>query len=140
MFERFRTTVQPAWIDYNGHMNDAAYAQALTLANEAFLEQVDLSAAYRERTGCTMYTVDLHLSYKAEVHASDTLTARTEVALLAPRKLQLRTELVRSDGTVAATAEVLYLHYDQTTGQVVSFSPEQTARLAQWQAQAPAGA
>ncbi len=140
MFDRFRTVIPPEWIDYNGHMNDAAYAQALTLANEAFLDHLDLSDGYRKRTGCTMYTVDLHLAYKAEVQGLDSLSARTAVALLAPKKLQLATDLVRADGTVAASAEVLYLHYDQRRQQVVPFAPEQTARLALWLEQAPAGA
>lgn len=140
MFEAFSTAIHGDWIDYNGHMNDAAYALALTAANEAFLDHVDLGAAYRERAGCSMYTVDLHLSYKAEVHASDRLAARTSVTLLAPRKLQLRTELVRLDGTVAAVGEVLYLHYDATAQQVLAFSAEQTARLSVWQLEGPAGA
>jgi acyl-CoA thioester hydrolase len=140
VFEAFGTAIHDDWIDYNGHMNDAAYALALTAANEAFLDHVDLGAGYRERTGCTMYTVDLHLSYKAEVQASDRLQARTSVTLLAPRKLQLTTALVRSDGTVAAIGEVLYLHYDQGTQQVTAFAAEQTARLSSWLSEAPAGA
>ncbi len=140
MFEAFTTDIHEDWIDYNGHMNDAAYALALTAANEAFLDHVDLGAAYRERTGCTMYTVDLHLSYRAEVQASDHLSARTAVTVQAPRKLQLTTELVRSDGTVAAIGEVLYLHYDQGTRGVVPFADEQAARLSIWHRQGPAGA
>ena len=140
MFEAFGTDVHDDWIDYNGHMNDAAYALALTAANEAFLDHVDLGAGYRARTGCTMYTVDLHLSYQAEVQASDRLAARTSVTLLAPRKLRLTTALVRSDGTVAATGEVLYLHYDQHARQVVPFAAEQTARLSPWLSEAPASA
>lgn len=140
MFTQFTTTIDPTWIDYNGHMNDAAYALALSLANESFLEHVDLSAAYRERTGRTMYTVDLHLAYLAEVHRSDTLSARIGITELAARKLRLSTELVRSDGTVAARGEVLYLHYDQASGSVVPFSAEQSAGLAQWRLEPPSGA
>lgn len=140
VFAQFTTTIHEPWIDYNGHMNDAAYALAVSLANEAFLEHLDLSADYRERTGRTMYTVDLHIAYRAEVHSSDTLAARTHVHVLGARKLGLTTDLVRSDGVVAATAEVLYLHYDQAAAAVVPFDPEQTARLSGWTAETPSGA
>lgn len=140
MFTDFTTSIDTTWIDYNGHMNDAAYALALSQANEAFLEHVDLSAAYRERTGRTMYTVDLHIVYLAEVHGSDSLTACIGITELAARKLRLSTELVRSDGTVAARGEVLYLHYDQTSATVVAFSIEQSAGLEHWRFAAPSGA
>ena len=140
MFEQFSTAIPASWIDYNEHMNDAAYAAAVSLANEAFLEHVDLSAGYRERTGRTMYTVDLHIAYKAEVHRSETLRARTAVAVLGPKKLGLSTDLLRADGQVAATAEVLYLHYDQRATAVVPFDAEQTARLTEWTREVPSGA
>ena len=140
MFTAFSTRIDPSWIDYNGHMNDAAYAAALSLANEAFLESIDLSADYRARTGRTMYTVDLHLAYLAEVHHDDTLTARTAVAELGAKKVRLATELVRSDGSIAARGEVLYLHYDQHAAAVVPFSDEQSRSLAAWALEPPSGA
>ena len=140
MFTQFTTAIATEWIDYNEHLNDAAYAIIVSQANEAFLEHVDLSADYRTRTGRTMYTVDLHLAYKAEVHQSQTLSARTGVHVLGPKKVGLATELIRPDGVVAATAEVLYLHYDQTTQTVVPFADEQTARLATWALPTPSGA
>ena len=43
-FTDFSCGVPAAAIDYNGHMNDAAYAQVLTDANELFLDALGLSA------------------------------------------------------------------------------------------------
>lgn len=140
MFSEYSTSIPETWIDYNEHMNDAAYAIAISLANEAFLEHLGLSAEYRERTGRTMYTVDLHLQYEAEVHRSETLHANTEVSELGSKKLRLRTTLVRSDGVVAARSDVLYLHYDQGASAVIPFAAEQSTELGRWLAREPSGA
>ena len=56
-YTAYQTTVRSEWIDYNGHMNDAAYAQVLTDANECFLDALGLSASYREATGCGLFSL-----------------------------------------------------------------------------------
>ena len=85
-FTSFSCGVPQSAIDYNGHMNDAAYAQVLTDANELFLDALGLSAAYRERTGCAMYTVEITIKFLHEVNATDTITAESLVAWLRSRR------------------------------------------------------
>jgi acyl-CoA thioester hydrolase len=128
-FRQYETDVLSEWLDYNGHMNDAAYALALTAANEAFLDYAEIGADYRAKTGCTMYTVEAHIYYLAEVRATDRLTARTVIAELAAKKLRLITTLLRTDGQKAARGEFLYLHYDQRLEQVIPFPEPVLARL-----------
>jgi acyl-CoA thioester hydrolase len=104
----------PEWaIDYNGHMNDSAYAKVLTDANEAFLDALGLSEAYRERTGCSMYTVEITLKFLHEVSHDDVVT----------------TLLVGE--TPVAKGESLYLHVDTTAGKVTAFPPDRVAVLEQ---------
>ena len=43
------TRVAPAWVDYNGHMNDAEYARVFSLAVEALMDHIGLDAAGRDR-------------------------------------------------------------------------------------------
>jgi hypothetical protein len=68
-FTAYREQVRPEWLDYNGHLNDASYAIVLTRAHELLLENLGLSAAYRESHQASMFTVEMHLRYVAEVNA-----------------------------------------------------------------------
>jgi acyl-CoA thioesterase FadM len=129
IFKQYETDVLSDWLDYNGHMNDAAYALVLTAANEAFLDYAEIGAGYRAKTGCTMYTVEAHIYYLAEVRATDHLTARTVIAELATKRLRLITTFLRTDGQKAARSEFLYLHYDQHLEKVIPFPEALLARL-----------
>ncbi len=46
----YRTRVADAWVDYNGHMNDAEYARVFSLAVEALMDRIGLDAAGRPAT------------------------------------------------------------------------------------------
>lgn len=127
--ETYETEIQPDWIDYNEHMNDSAYAIALTGANEEFLNFANIGNDYRSATGCTMYTVEAHIFYLAEVHQSDVLHARTCIDELGAKKIRLKTELIRRDGKLAARGEFLYLHFDQKSASVKPFPDEVFAFL-----------
>jgi acyl-CoA thioester hydrolase len=107
--------VRPEWLDYNGHLNDASYAIVLTRAHELLLEHLGLSAAYRESHRASMFTVEMHLTFVAEVNAGQALTASTLVVDADHKRLRLRSELY-ADGVLAATGECLYLHVDTVAG------------------------
>lgn len=128
-FTHYETDIKPEWIDYNEHLNDAAYAIVLSQANEDFLRHLNLSDQYRVATKCSMYTVEMLISYQAEVHQSDHLKAKSWISELAPKKVRIKTELIRKDGTVAATGQVLYLHFDGETQKVSPFSETQFSQL-----------
>ena len=114
-FAAYREQVRREWLDYNGHLNDASYAIVLTRAHELLLEHLGLSAAYRETHQASMFTVEMHLTYVAEVGADQTLTASTLVVEADHKRLRLRSELY-ADGVLAATGECLYLHVDTDAG------------------------
>lgn len=128
-FHEFETDVLGEWIDYNEHMNDGAYALALTAANEAFLDYAKIGAGYRLETGCSLYTVEAHIYYLAEVDATDHLKAHTKISELSAKKLRLLTTLFRSDGEKVARSEFLYLHYDQNHESVAPFPDSTLGRL-----------
>ncbi len=128
-FTDFSCAVPTAAIDYNGHMNDAAYAQVLTDANELFLDRLGLSASYRERTGCAMYTVEITIKFLHEVHATDTITAESVVASYDAKRLRVHSTL-KVGGTDVATGDSLYLHVDTGAGKVAVFPEDRAAVLA----------
>ena len=130
-FTGYRTAVRPEWIDYNGHLNDAAYAVVCSEANELFLDALDLGAGYRARTGCALYTVQAHLSFLAQVGPGAELTGESEVVGLDAKRLRVRTALLDGAGTRVFTGEYLYLHVDTSAGRVTPF-PAQTYGGVTW--------
>jgi acyl-CoA thioester hydrolase len=120
-YARFRTDVRPDWVDYNGHLTDWAYAVVCSMANEELLDALDLGAAYRERTGCAMFTVEAQLRYLAEVGPDAQVLASSTYEADAKR-LRVRTVLRDQRDIDVLAAEHVYLHVDTTTGRVTPFS------------------
>ena len=113
----FRTGIEPAWIDYNGHLRDAYYGLIVSFGVDALMDRIGLDEAYRTRTGCTLYTLEMHIHYLHEVKADATVA--TDVRILgADRKrihaaFDLRCEPATES---AATAEVMLLQVRQAEG------------------------
>jgi acyl-CoA thioester hydrolase len=117
-FRGYRTAVRDEWLDYNGHMNDAAYAIVCAEASELLLDALGLGAAYQSATGCTTYTVESHIWYRREAKGGTPLHAETHVVAADPKRLRVRHRLLDEAGAEIAEAEYLYLHVNQRTGKV----------------------
>jgi acyl-CoA thioester hydrolase len=128
-YERYKVTVGPQWIDYNGHLNDAGYAVLLSAANEVLLDDLGLSERYRRDTGRALYTVASQIRYLAECTLGDVLVARSLLVSADAKRIRLHTELVRADETVVATGEYLYLHVDEAVGGVTAMPPGRRAAV-----------
>jgi acyl-CoA thioester hydrolase len=110
----YRARIEAEWIDYNGHLRDAYYGLILSYAIDDVMDHLGLDSAYRKRTGCTLFTLELHLHYLHEVKASDALEVRTSV-LDADRKrihAGCRFACASTSGAVA-TGEVMLMHVHQ---------------------------
>ena len=129
-FAGYLTEVRDEWIDYNGHLHDASYAVALSEANEVLLAELGLSAEYQARTGRGMYTVESHIRYLAETSRGDVLAASSFLVSADPKRLRVHTALTRSDGTVVATGEHLYVHVDNAAGRVIAMPGDRWDRVA----------
>lgn len=108
--------VRPEWIDYNGHMNVAWYVAAFDNAGESFLEQVGLGPTYRREADASVFTVELHVTYRREVHEGDLLEFRTKLIGFDAKRVHYIQSMYRaSDRSLSATAEWLVLHVDMKT-------------------------
>ena len=133
----YETAIQPEWIDYNGHVRDAYYGLIVSVAIDALMDRVGLDEAYRSRSGCTIYTLEMHLNYLKEVHQSDLALVGVRIVALDHKRIHAAFEITRSGKPgVAATAEVMLLHV-QRAGDAVStasFPAEVATALAELQA------
>jgi acyl-CoA thioester hydrolase len=121
----YRASIDPGWIDYNGHLRDAYYGLVLSYATDDVMDQLGLDASYRSGTQCTLYTLELHLHYLHEVKASDELTVESAVLDCDRKRIHLGS--VFRCGRVAepvATAESMLLHVRQGETPATAAFPE----------------
>ncbi|MDJ1009192.1 MAG: thioesterase family protein [Paracoccaceae bacterium] len=123
----YETAVAAEWIDYNGHMRDAFYGLVFSYAVDAFQDAVGLDAAYREASGCTIYLVEQHCFYLAEVKAGDRLDVETRVIGADAKRFHLY-QTMRSGGTDRAVCEFMELHVRQAPEPRAADMPAEIAR------------
>ena len=113
----YESAVLPEWIDYNGHLRDAYYTVILSLACDALMDRVGLDAAYRQRTGCTLYTLEMHLHFLREVKQSDRVAVTVRILDADHKRIHAAFELLRAGhDEPAAAAEMMLLHVAQHDG------------------------
>jgi acyl-CoA thioester hydrolase len=118
----FRTGIAPDWIDYNGHLRDAYYGLIVSFAIDALMDRIGLDAAYRARTGCTLYTLELHMHYLREIKSTATVAAELRILGADRKRIHAAFELCcEPDPGPAAIAEVMLLHVRQA--EAVSSEP-----------------
>jgi acyl-CoA thioesterase FadM len=110
----FRATLNPDWIDYNGHLRDAYYVVAMSFAVDEVMDHLGLDAHYRERTRCTLYTLELHIHYLHEIKATDELRVATSVLDYDAKRIRAACDFrcPRLDGP-AASADLMLMHVHQ---------------------------
>ncbi|WP_030992311.1 thioesterase family protein [Streptomyces sp. NRRL S-1813] len=135
----FHQTVQDDWIDYNGHLSEAYYVLIFGFATDALMDAAGLDAAYRDRTGCSLYTVEAHVRYLHEVARGSELTVRTTVLGVGGKKLRLLHEMFvgAASGAPVATEELFTLHVDQSAGRAAPLPDASRAYFAGVLAPAP---
>ena len=108
----YTATCLPEWTDYNGHMNDALYGRVFSDGVDAMLEEVGLNAAYRAETKGTIYTVEDHRWYEAEVHEGATLRVETHILDSDVKRIHTWQGLYVGDQR-CAVCETMLLHISQ---------------------------
>lgn len=137
----YATRVAAEWVDYNGHMNDAAYAVVFSRAIDRLMDFIGLNAAARARTGMTLYTLENHLRYLREVKEGAAIWTTTQLLEHDNKRLRVFHTLYREgDPQALATSEQMLLHVDLDGPAAAPFAVEVAAalaRLAQAQADLP---
>lgn len=110
-----REWVRPEWLDYNGHLSEAFYVLVFGHATDGLLDAMGLDADYRERNGCSLYTVEAHVRYLQEVPGERELTVSSVVAAFDAKRVHVCHEMYVA-GELVATEELLAVHVDQHAG------------------------
>ncbi len=113
----YRVRVGAPWLDYNGHMNDAAYAIVFSHTCDALMDTIHLDAATRRATGQTLYTLKMMLHYYREIKEGAELEVTCQVLEHDDKRLRVWFQM-REAGAEApsAASEQLLLSVSQTHG------------------------
>lgn len=134
-----RERVRDEWIDYNGHLSEPYYVLVFGHATDAVMDRIGLDAPHRERHGTSLYTIEAHVRYLAEVGADADLEVRSTVIGATEKLVWIWHEMWCED-RLRATEEVLGVHVDASVGRSTPFPAEVAARAASLRADPPAEA
>jgi acyl-CoA thioester hydrolase len=124
----YSATIDPAWIDYNRHLRDAYYGLVASYAVDDVMDHLGLDAAYRERTRCTLYTLEVHLHYLHEVKSTDDLQVKSLILEFDRKRIHIGCRFVCSRvSEPVATAEMMLLHVKQGDRPMVTSFPEEVS-------------
>ncbi len=114
-FPLLEVSVKPQWVDYNGHMNDAAYAEAFSESLMTLTDHLGLDAEGRARTRHTIYTVAMMIHYVQEAAVNTPLVLSARILEADAKRLRVWAEMHNGDtGDLLATTEQLFLCVDQS--------------------------
>ena len=103
------TTVVPDWVDYNGHMNDAAYAIVFSRSVDALMDRVGLDAAARGRTGQSLFTLQMMLHYFKEAKEGDALAVSCQLLEHDSKRMRVWLDMTDASGERLAGSEQLLM-------------------------------
>lgn len=124
-------TVEPGWIDYNGHLNMAYYNLLIDRAVDEAFALVGLGPDYvKERNG-SFFTAEVHVRYLRELSVNTPVRTTIRLIDYDEKRIHFFAELCHAhDSWVSATSEQLALHMDMDTRRVAPFPDDVLTSLA----------
>ena len=114
--------VEPAWIDYNGHMNMAYYHVLFDRAIDEGFGVVGLGHDYVEERNASYFTAEVHTLYKRELKLGDAVRVTLQLIDFDDKRLHVYLEIRHvAEGWIAASCESLLLHVDLASRKVRPF-------------------
>jgi acyl-CoA thioester hydrolase len=127
--------VEPAWIDYNGHLNMAYYNVLFDRAVDEVYELLGCGVDYLKETQHSCFTAEVHVRYLRELNAGDRVRVSFQLLDFDAKRLHYFEELRHAEaGWRSATSENMALHVDMTARKTAPFPETIAARLAQMKA------
>ena len=107
--------VEAAFVDYNGHMNDASYARLFSVSTDALMAAIGLGPEGRAATGLTIYTLSMMIHYLHEARLGEPLAVSGQLLEHDEKRIRFWLELrQRETGVVLALSEQLLVCVDQS--------------------------
>lgn len=122
--------IEPAWIDYNGHLNVAYYNVLFDRAVDEVYEPLGLGPDYLKQFKHSTMVVESHVRYLREVHEDAPLQVTVQLLDFDAKRIHLFEQLIHAtEGWVSATSETMTVHVDMTAKKVAPFPADVLAAL-----------
>jgi acyl-CoA thioester hydrolase len=111
-----RATVLPEWVDWNGHMNVAAYVAAFDQASGAFMRNMGLGRSYVDNKVGMTFVLETHVTYDREMRGGAPIRFTTQLLDRDRKRVHLFHEMHHGqEGYLAATNETIVMNIDFAT-------------------------
>ena len=128
-------TVEPAWIDYNGHLNMAYYNVLFDRAVDEVFELLGCGLDYVKTRQHSCFTAEVHVRYLRELKAGDPVRVTFQLIDYDQKRMHFFEQLFHAEeGWVSATSENMSLHIDMTAKKTAAFPPGIAGCLARMRA------
>jgi acyl-CoA thioester hydrolase len=102
-------TVVSEWVDYNGHMNDAAYALVFSRSIDALMDRLGLDAAARRKSGQSLFTLQMMLHYFKEAKEGDAIAVACHLLEHDDKRMRVWLDMTAKGGERLAASEQLLI-------------------------------
>ena len=111
--ELLRTQVEPAWIDYNGHLNVAYYHMVFDKGTDEFLDRVGMGEASVRKGLGSMFALEDHITYQRELKVDDPLLLTLQLLDHDEKRVHYFMKMFNEEANyLAATCEHLSIYVD----------------------------
>ena len=123
-------TVEPEWIDYNGHLNMAYYNILFDRCVDEAFHVLGLGPDYLTRANASIFVAQAHVSYLRELTCGDPVYVTLQMIDVDAKRTHVFQQLRHGDEDfLSATCEQLHLHVNMDTKRVSRFPTQILARL-----------
>ncbi len=127
--------VEPAWIDYNGHLNMAYYNVLFDRAVDEVYELLGLGLDYLKTRRHSTFTAEVHVRYLRELKEGDPVRVSFQLLDYDAKRLHYFEELHHAEqGWLSATSENMALNVAMDAKKTAPFPSEVMTRLARMKA------
>jgi acyl-CoA thioester hydrolase len=128
-------TVEPAWVDYNGHLNMAYYNVLFDRAVDEAFTLLGCGPAYATECQHSLFTAEAHVRYLRELHAGDPVRVTFQLLEYDAKRMRYFEQLFHAtEGFVSATSENMALHVDMKARKSAPFPPDIASALGKMKA------
>ena len=126
--------VEPAWVDYNGHLNMAYYNVLFDRAVDEAFELLGCGLDYVKTHKHSCFTAEAHVRYLRELHAEAPVQVTFQLLDFDSKRMHYFEQLLHAtEGWVSATSENMSLHVDMQRRRTAPFPDALLATLARMQ-------
>jgi len=119
--------IPPEWEDRNGHVNVQFYVALYELGGWVVLEEAGVDEAWFQQRNISLFDLEHHLQYRAEVLAGDQVISYNRLLSRSAKSFHGMYFIVnQTRGRLAATLEYVSACVDMRTRRIAPF-PEQLA-------------